>query len=357
MGILNTEIEVTLESRTVKYYESLGYVIPRVENKQGKYTVPKGTKILVKAKDLPKYSGNLIDVECDCCQKQYKVIKENYEKTKHGDKIYCRSCAKKIFNSNINHPFYNKEITIEERENGRFYPEYIDFIKRILGRDNYTCQFCKKEKKDGIELQVHHLDGYSWCKEKRTDDKNGITLCKDCHLNFHSIYGNKNNTKNQFEEWLGKALNDLKEFNGRISPARKIYCYEEDIVYFSAKEFCKKHNIKNTSQVYKVCNNLYKYNTVKGFHVFWYDKFVHMKKEDIDKKIQHQLIRNNKKEVICLNTCKVYESIIQASKDTNVNKKSISACCNHRQNNTYSIYNEIFQWMFLDEYLVQNLMN
>lgn len=342
-----------MEPKSIKYYEKLGYYIPRVKNKQGKYTVPKGTKILVDAKDLPKYSGKSVDVECDCCQKRYKIIKENYEKTKHGDKIYCRSCAKKLFNSNINHPLYKQEITMEEREKGRFYPEYIDFIKRVLARDNYECQCCHKTRKE-VELQVHHLDGYNLYKEKRTEDSNGITLCSTCHSNFHSVYGKGGNTKKQFEEWFGKTLEYLKEYDGEISSSRKIYCYEESKIYFSAKEFCKTHNINNTSQIYNICNDKYKYYSVQGLHLFWYDEYIHMSEDDIIKKINHRPIRNNKKSVICLNTKVIYESIKDASRKSNINKNSISNCCNHKQENTYSDDGRAFQWMFYDEYLKAN---
>lgn len=353
MGLLNTMIEVCISGKEASYYENLGYEIPRTKNKKGNYTISKGTKILVSSNDLPKHSGKLIEVECDCCKKHYKIIKENYEKTNHNGKIYCKSCAKKIFNSNINNPNYKPELTDEEREQGRFYPGYIDFIKIVLARDNYTCQCCKRKRNDGVKLNVHHLDGYNWCIEKRTDDANGITLCESCHSNFHSIYGNKNNTKEQFEIWFGQTLDELKQFDGKISSARKVYCYEEDYIYFSVKEFCKKHNLKSTTAIYQVCNNKYKYNTVKGFHLFWYDEYINMTQADVLERVNHKLIRPGRKNVICINTKKIYESISLASKDSNVHKNSISSCCNHRQENTYSKDGKQFQWMFLDEYLQQ----
>lgn len=58
------------------------------------------------------------------------------------------------------------------------------------------------------DLTAHHLDGYSWCKEKRLDINNGITLCKECHEDFHIIYGTKNNTKEQFFEYYCEELNE-----------------------------------------------------------------------------------------------------------------------------------------------------
>lgn len=45
-------------------------------------------------------------------------------------------------------------------------------------------------------------------KELRIDVNNGITFCKDCHNLFHSMYGKKNVTKTQVEEFLNKVLSD-----------------------------------------------------------------------------------------------------------------------------------------------------
>lgn len=102
-----------------------------------------------------------------------------------------------------NHHNWNPNITQEERENGRYIEGYDDFIKGVYKRDNYTCQVCGQEG-NGHNLNAHHLDGYNWCKEKRTDINNGITLCDKCHKEFHKLYGKGNNTKEQFEEYLNK---------------------------------------------------------------------------------------------------------------------------------------------------------
>ena len=53
MGLLSTEVEVRLTGSNIKYYEDLGYEIPRYFNKNNnKYMVKRGTTILVKIKDL-----------------------------------------------------------------------------------------------------------------------------------------------------------------------------------------------------------------------------------------------------------------------------------------------------------------
>ena len=69
---------------------------------------------------------------------------------------------------------------------------------RILEKYNYTCVVCSYR----TNLVAHHL--YSWhsYKELRLDLNNGVCCCVSCHKKFHKLFGNKNNTKEQFEEFL-----------------------------------------------------------------------------------------------------------------------------------------------------------
>jgi len=103
-----------------------------------------------------------------------------------------------------NNPMWDDSISDELRYKRRSYPEYHDWRKNVLSRDNYTCVCC--EKNEGNSCHAHHLDGYFWCIEKRTDIDNGVTLCANCHLKFHSMYGRGFNTKEQFEEYLSNKL-------------------------------------------------------------------------------------------------------------------------------------------------------
>ncbi|NGT56613.1 HNH endonuclease [Clostridium perfringens] len=96
------------------------------------------------------------------------------------------------------HPSWNPNKTRLQRQKDRKLKENKDFILYCLKRDNYTCQHCYT--KSG-KLNVHHLDGYSWCIEKRFDVDNGITLCEKCHKEFHHIYGFNHSTKEQFIEF------------------------------------------------------------------------------------------------------------------------------------------------------------
>jgi 5-methylcytosine-specific restriction endonuclease McrA len=60
--------------------------------------------------------------------------------------------------------------------------EYNSWRGKILERDNYTCKICSNH---GGKLNVHHIELFSECKEKRFDINNGITLCEKCHKFLH----------------------------------------------------------------------------------------------------------------------------------------------------------------------------
>ena len=363
MGLIRREGEVSLVGNNIKYYESLGYEIPRKENVNGKLQVPRGSKIKVKVEDLQEGSHTKVKCICDGCgedlpPKSYKdyrimlkntggtycqkcatklIASKNIKKTKlkksksfaqkliedygdnalelywdyekntidpwkisygsevkvwiycqekdyhssyemmaksfnkgqrcpycHGTKIHpldsigqdiinkygeeflwsvwsdknrvspfevapnsnkrywwkclngkhedfqrscnsskkleyrCPDCSKEI-QKGENHPRWNPNLTDKEREMGRKYLDYYQWRTEVFERDNYNCQCCNKH---GGKLASHHLNGYNWDKEHRTDIDNGITLCEECHKEFHKLYGKGNNTKEQFEEYL-----------------------------------------------------------------------------------------------------------------------------------------------------------
>lgn len=99
-----------------------------------------------------------------------------------------------------NHPSYNPNLTDEERIKRRYIlgkESKRKWTRKVFEKNNYKCVICNS---NGF-LNAHHLDGWNWCKEKRFDINNGITLCKKCHREFHNIYGYGDNTKEQFEEY------------------------------------------------------------------------------------------------------------------------------------------------------------
>lgn len=210
MGLISNTTEVGISGTNIKYYLKKGYYIPTTKHKWGN-TVKRGTKIIVDVKDLSPNSTAKVMLECDLCKKKFEAPFYRYTNHNYNGLCYCNPCSKKVFCGGEKNYCWNQNKTDEERINGRNYREYSNFIKRVLYRDNFTCLCCGKIHGD---LEVHHLNGYNWCIEGRTDETNAITLCHNCHKNFHSIYGNGNNTIEQFEQWLGCSANNLKNIMG-----------------------------------------------------------------------------------------------------------------------------------------------
>lgn len=93
--LITKEVDVTVNSGTVKYYEDKGYIIPRRINNRGRNVIIKGAKITINVEDLKDKSSAFVDVECDGCGKNIKNVRwYNYKRsvTKEG-KYSCAKCA------------------------------------------------------------------------------------------------------------------------------------------------------------------------------------------------------------------------------------------------------------------------
>lgn len=149
-----------------------------------------------KCADILKYR-EWVEIKCCICNKPILRRKSRLEIRKNP--ICSKECRKIL----LHRLFYDKTISEEQRETDRNYrPENRIFINSVLERDNYTCKICNRKS---IELQVHHLNGYNWDIENRYNINNGITLCKECHKDFHKQYGRGNNTKEQFIEYANQS--------------------------------------------------------------------------------------------------------------------------------------------------------
>lgn len=143
--------------------------------------------------DIFKGTKTPIKVKCKICDNEWSPI-PNMLLQGCG----CMKCYRDN-NRGENHPLWNPNLSKEDRIKGRRYDGYVDWVNNVFERDNWTCQ---TSGKIGYELRAHHLDGYNWCIEKRLDLNNGITLSDEVHKEFHSIYGNGNNTREQFLEFI-----------------------------------------------------------------------------------------------------------------------------------------------------------
>ena len=144
-----------------------------------------------------------VEFICHCGRQSTKLISQFIISKR------CNECSQELSiekKSGENSYMWNPNLTDKEREDNRDFPEYKQWRNSVFERDNYTCQCCSKKG----SMHAHHKDGYHWCEERRTDVNNGVTLCEACHSDFHFKHGCKNNTENQFDEWIKSKILDLK---------------------------------------------------------------------------------------------------------------------------------------------------
>ena len=131
-----------------------------------------------------------IEFKCDNCNKRCKRSFSEYNRTKyHFCSINCQSkhlpyqISKALKGKKS--PLWQGGKTLKIRT-VRKSRQYQEWRKKILKRDNYTCQKCGAKR----NLEVHHK------KEIRNNIKlifnlnNGITFCKKCHK-LTDNYANK----------------------------------------------------------------------------------------------------------------------------------------------------------------------
>lgn len=88
---------------------------------------------------------------------------------------------------------------VKYHRNERATMEYRDWRKSVFDSDFYTCQKCNV--KSG-KLNAHHICNWKDNPTLRFEKSNGITLCEECHISFHSQYGKVENDEGQLNRFL-----------------------------------------------------------------------------------------------------------------------------------------------------------
>lgn len=99
------------------------------------------------------------------------------------------------------HPSWNPNLTQEDRDRQRLgTPTKINLARiaqQVRRRDRATCLVCGAKN----STQVHHLEPWSQSKPLRYSRRNLVTLCKECHRQFHILYGHAGDLED-FEDFL-----------------------------------------------------------------------------------------------------------------------------------------------------------
>lgn len=346
MGLVYPQaVKVKVSRKYSKYYQNKGYNIPMRMGTRKKLIPDTSKYIYVAIDDLTKSSAVKLWYKCDCCCELNYISKANYtsDHTNPIRPLYCKKCSK----TGLLNGKWNPNITDEERNIKRQYKEYSNFVKRVLARDNYTCQVC--DKKSHGNLIVHHLNGYNWDKEHRTDDTNGITLCTKCHENFHSLYGVGNNTKEQFEEWVGHRVK-LTHYFGEIYSLPKVYCLEDNYLYNDKFEAAKKLGC-NPATILSVCKGII--STYHGKHFVYYEKYLQMSQNDITTLLSKGIMNyRDDKRVLCINNGNIYNRALDAARYFNYKHASnIYNACNGLIHSAGRYNNQKLQWMWYTDFI------
>ncbi len=77
--------------------------------------------------------------------------------------------------------------------------------KKILRRDGYQCQICKRYGRLTEAELVHHIIEYEDDPSLGLVDSNLVSLCRKCH---NKVHGDKGTKSNRLKAWKRGNYND-----------------------------------------------------------------------------------------------------------------------------------------------------
>lgn len=155
-----------------------------------------------------------LHIQCKCGE-QWQTTFKIFKKSPYG---LCNVCASKKMGENKSgikshlygmkgklHHNYNKNPFKKKFTKLYTSPEYRAVREKVLLRDNCTCKKCgfiAKFKGEKRSLNMHHLFSKTNYQKWVFRLLNLITLCAECHINFHKQFGYSNNTPKQMKIYL-----------------------------------------------------------------------------------------------------------------------------------------------------------
>lgn len=241
MGLITKEVETTLNGGMVKYYENLGYEIPKRIDNQNRLSIPRNTKIKVNALDLTPSSNVIIKAKCDICGKIVDISYAKYNKniTSNNGEYYCNN--KKLHNEMKSKDKLNllKELLVLFLNKNDRFPKYNEYTK-----DN------------GFNF------GYA-CSE---------SICKSCNTTLNDLLNDINcfKTVKPAIKHYDDYVNKLKEIVTTTNLGTSLY-------KLSKEDNCKKFGLPNIRWLIDNCpdktvNDLSSFKTWAGFYENYLNK-------------------------------------------------------------------------------------
>ena len=155
-----------------------------------------------KGQDKKRYTYE--QVKSLFADKDLELLSPKYKNTQQKLNYKCLKCGyegtKRLTHLTHSCNWYKMNLTEKDRINRRNIPEYRKWAQDVKKKDNYTCQKCLQRGKG--EIHSHHKNGWNNFPKQRYFIANGTTLCKKCHVEFHSKYGKGDNIESQTHIFL-----------------------------------------------------------------------------------------------------------------------------------------------------------
>jgi 5-methylcytosine-specific restriction endonuclease McrA len=154
----------------------------------------KWKSINLSGKNSPKW--NQQELKCEECGKL--TLKAPSLIKGHA---FCDTICWKKWNKGEN--TYNWKPETADLKRQRTTSRMKKWKKFIKERDEATCVKCNEVK---TIMHSHHIHSYKLYPELRYDIYNGVTLCPDCHIELHSIYGKLECDSDSLIEFLDREV-------------------------------------------------------------------------------------------------------------------------------------------------------
>ena len=130
---------------------------------------------------------------------------------RYGDTSHMKTEKYKDMFRGSNNSRWKPDKSLEDRERDRSCTQYREWRFSVYARDNFICRRCgSRGGKRGLE--AHHIKNWASNKDLRYDVNNGITLCYNCHKEFHKRYGKCDNSQEQIDEFLSTWQKDMLNY-------------------------------------------------------------------------------------------------------------------------------------------------
>lgn len=200
--------------------------------------------------------------------------------------------------------------------------------------------------------------------EKYLISINGI---RECCLRKRKTAGKINGEKGVWMYYKDYSLLSSEEVEVIYNTLKNNHCRKIKVICLNTKEIfnsiveaSKKYNVNASSIISSCKGKIQSAGKIEGRKIRWmyYDDYIKLTDEEIEqilnkkslKKNEHSTLYN-KRNIICLNTKEIFDSIGKASAKYNINKSTLSLCCNNKRKSAGKINGEKGQWMFYDDYL------